>query len=191
METRYNNSIDLQPLYDYCEQHGEVAFYDKGERLTCEGEPAQWWALVKQGGFKYMTHGISDGSEHIVWFSFAGEFAGDYPNVLYGGLSRMTLEAMVPSQVLRISGERLREFFNQNIETKELQSLCTERLLTQFQAHYIDRCRCTTRERYEQLLSRCPGIINDLSLKDIASFLNVTPNYLSNIRKDITFSKEE
>ena len=30
-----------------------------------------------------------------------------------------------------------------------------------------------------------------LSLKDIASFLNVTPVYLSKIRKEITFSKEK
>jgi YesN/AraC family two-component response regulator len=30
-----------------------------------------------------------------------------------------------------------------------------------------------------------------LSLKDIASFLNITPTYLSKLRKEITFERKE
>ena len=46
-------------------------------------------------------------------------------------------------------------------------------------------------ERYESLLQRCPGIEHHLALQDLASFLCVTPNYLSTIRKDITFEAEK
>ncbi|MBP3757386.1 MAG: hypothetical protein J6I61_08920, partial [Prevotella sp.] len=45
----------------------------------------------------------------------------------------------------------------------------------------------TPRERYEMLLQRCPGIMEFLDLQDIASFLNVHPNTVSKIRRDITF----
>ena len=37
-------------------------------------------------------------------------------------------------------------------------------------------CEC---EGYELLLQRCPGIVEHLALQDLASFLCITPNYLS------------
>ena len=56
---------------------------------------------------------------------------------------------------------------------------------------YLDLHRATARERYELLLRRCPGIVHHLALQDLASFLCVTPNYLSTIRKDITFEAKK
>jgi len=52
---------------------------------------------------------------------------------------------------------------------------------------YLDSHRTTARERYELLMHCCPGIVQHLPLAAIASFLNVTPQMLSKIRKDITF----
>ena len=49
----------------------------------------------------------------------------------------------------------------------------------------------TARERYELLLKRCPGIVEHLDLQDIASFLNVHPNTISKIRREITFDAQE
>ena len=66
-----------------------------------------------------------------------------------------------------------------------------EHILFQFSDRYFDLHRTTPRERYELLMRRCPGIVEHLSLQDIASFLNVTPTYLSKIRKEITFGKEK
>jgi hypothetical protein len=51
----------------------------------------------------------------------------------------------------------------------------------------LDHYRYTARSRYRRLIDRCPQVVQMLSLKDIASFLNVTPVYLSKIRKEMTF----
>ena len=108
MEQKFGvNSIDLQELYDFCEREGETVSFQKGERMVCEGEPSQWFGFVTQGCFKYVTQGISDGKEHITWFSFEGEYVGDYPSCLNGNPSQSTIEAMMPSCVLRVSGEQL------------------------------------------------------------------------------------
>ena len=189
MEQRYNRkNIDLKLLYDYCEQYGEVVDYEKGEQMEQEGEQPKWFAFVKKGYFKYMVRGISDGSDHIAWFSFEDEVVGDYPNLLYGQPSQFTIEAVVPCTVVRISCEQLYQFFNMNSENTMLYVLMSNHILCQFQARYLDFHRATPRERYELLLHRCPGIVNDLPLNAIASFLNISPSHLSNIRKEITFS---
>ena len=188
MEQKFGkNSIDLELLRNFCEQEGQSVEYQKGEWMECEGDPAQWFGFVAEGCFKYVTRGISDSRDHITWFSFAGEFVGDYPACLGGSPSQTTIEAMLPSRVLMVSGEQLMSLFRQNIEMMELRGIISDHLLSQARARYLDFHRATARERYELLLHRCPGIVEHLPLNAISSFLCITPQMLSKIRKDITF----
>ena len=168
-------------------REGEAVTYRKGDQLEREGDPARWLAFVESGCFKYVTHGISDDREHITWFSFEGEFVADYPTYLYGRPAHTTIVAMMPSRVIRVTGQQLEQFFEQSKETMKLRAIIAEHILNQFQSRYIDLHRTTPRERYDMLLQRCPGIVEHLDLQDIASFLNVHPNTISKIRRDITF----
>lgn len=191
MEQRFsNNSLDLQMLREFCKREGEVVTYRKDEQLEREGDPAQWFAFVTEGCFKYVTHGVSDDREHITWFSFEGEFVVDYPAYLYARPARTSIVAMMPSRVLRVTGEQMKQYFSQSIETMELRAIIAEHVLSQFHSRYIDLHRTTARERYNLLMQRCPGIAEHLDLQDIASFLNVTPKTISKIRKEITFRKD-
>ena len=188
MEQRFSNeSIDLVTLREFCEQEGEAVMYRKGDQLEREGDPARWLAYVTEGCFKYVTHGLSDDKEHITWFSFEGEFVVDYPAYLYAHPARTSIVAMMPSRVLRVTGEQMKQYFSQNIETMEFRAVIAEHILNQFHSRYIDLHRATPRERYDLLMQRCPGIVGLLDLQDIASFLNVHPNTISKIRRDITF----
>ena len=192
MEQKFGiNSIDVQLLHDFCKQEGESVQYQKGEQMEREGEPAQWFGFVTEGCFKYVTLGISDDREHITWFSFEGEFVADYPCFLDSRPSQTTIEAMMPSSVLRVTGQQLEQYFNQSKETMELRGIIAEHLLIQARARYLDFHRTTPRERYDLLMQRCPGIVEHLDLQDIASFLNVTPQTISKIRKEITFDSRK
>ena len=190
MEHKFSNTLDLQVLREFCEREGEAVSYRKGDQLEREGDPARWFAYVKEGCFKYVNHS-SDGREHITWFSFEGEFVVDYPTFLYGRPSQTTIEAMMPSRVLRVTGEQLEQFFDQDMETMELRSIIAEHILSQFRSRYLDLHCASARERYEKLLLRCPGIVDLLNLQDIASFLSVTPKTISMIRRDITYERND
>ena len=192
MEQRFsNNSLDLETLREFCKREGEAVTYRKGDQLEREGDPARWLAFVTEGCFKYVTHGISDDREHITWFSFQGEFVVDYPTFLYGRPSQTTIEAMMPSRVIRVTGQQLEQFFDQSKETMKLRAIIAEHILFQFRSRYLDLHCTTARERYEMLMQRCPGIVDHLALQDIASFLNVTPQTISKIRKEITFDSRK
>ena len=69
----------------------------------------------------------------------------------------------------------------------KLRAIIAEHILFQFRSRYLDLHCATVRERYDLLMQRCPGIVEYLDLQDIASFLNVTPQMLSRIRKDLLF----
>ena len=191
MEQRFsNNSLDLETLRDFCKREGEAVIYRKGDQLEREGDPARWLAYVESGCFKYVNYGISDERAHITWFSFEGEYVVDYPTFLYGYPSQTTIEAMMPSRVLRVTGQQLEQYFDQSKETMKLRAVIAEHILSQFRLRYLDLHCTTARERYELLMKRCPGIVGLLDLQDIASFLNVTPKTISKIRKEITFGKK-
>ena len=192
MEQKFGkNSIDIEALREFCEREGKEVTYRKGDQLEREGDPARWFGFVTEGCFKYITRGISDERYHLTWFSFEGEFVADYPCVLSGQPSQATIEAMMPCRVWRVSGEELFGFFRQSIKNMELRAVIGEHMLNQFKARYQDFHRATSRERYELLLQRCPGIVEHLDLQDLASFLCITPNYLSTIRKSITFESKK
>ncbi len=192
MEQKFsNNSLDLETLREFCMREGEAVIYHKGDQLEREGDPARWLAFVESGCFKYVTHGISDDKEHITWFSFQGEFVVDYPTYLYGRPSHTTIVAMMPSRVIRVTGQQMEQFFDQSKKTMKLRAIIAEHILDQFQSRYIDFHRTIARERYDLLMQRCPGIVEHLDLQDIASFLNVHPNTISKIRRDITFESQK
>ena len=187
MEQKFsNNGLDLKELREFCEREGEEVTYRKGDQLEREGDPSRWFAFVESGCFKYVNHS-SDDREHITWFSFAGEFVADYPTFLYGRPSQTTIVAMMPSRIFRVTGEQVRQFFGQSMATMTLRAIIAEHILGQFRSRYLDLHCATPRKRYELLLQRCPGIVEHLPLNAISSFLCITPQMLSRIRKDITF----
>ena len=72
MEQKFKKTdggIDLRALREFCRKEGKVVEYRKGEQLEREGDPARWFAYVERGCFKYVTRGISDGRDHLTWFS--------------------------------------------------------------------------------------------------------------------------
>ena len=177
MEQRFsNNGLDLQTLREFCEQNGQSVVYHKGDQLEREGDPARWLAFVTEGCFKYVTHGISDDKapikrepsssldmaereearpkvkEHITWFSFEGEFVVDYPTFLYGRPAQTTIVAMMPSRVIRVTGQQMKQYFDQSKETMELRAIVAEHLLSQFRSRYLDLHCTTPRERYDLLM---------------------------------------
>lgn len=78
----HDHGINLHLLRQFCEREGVAVDYQKGDRLACEGQPARWFGFVAKGCFKYVVRDFSSGKEHITWFSFEGEFVGDYPNAI-------------------------------------------------------------------------------------------------------------
>lgn len=51
--------------------------------------------------------------------------------------------------------------------------------------------RFTSEERYLQLLKKCPEILQMVPLKEIASYLKITPIHMSRIRHKQSFDSKE
>lgn len=183
----YTEGLDLEFLKNYCINEGELRHFSRGMSFEVEGNKSHWIAFVKKGYFKYVVNNKISGKQHITGISFENEFVADYPNCLYQRTSQVSIIAGMDSMVYLIEGETLRKMYEQDMELLRIGKKISENLFTQTYTRFLDNYRLDPRGRYEKLLNRCPHIVNQLSLKEIASFLNVTPKTISLIRREITF----
>ena len=187
----YKEGLNLEFLREYCMAHGERRVMERGETLEEAGQPSRWVAYVERGCFKYMVHNDEEGKDYCTGFVFEGEFVADYPYCLDGDNAEVTIEADMLCEVRVIEGVELQRMFDEDPDKMRIGWQLMGNLFKMVYARDLDHYRYTARGRYRQLLGRCPQVVQMLSLKDIASFLNVTPTYLSKIRKEITFEKKK
>ena len=182
----YIDGLDLSALKEHCVRHGRLTQYAKGDYFVKAGEESHYIAYVECGYFNYKVHNFTDGKDYITGFSFEGEFVGDYPNCLSNKTSEVIIVAGTSCKVYQLAGEELCKLLDSD-DMRDLKLSISDNLFSQVYTQYLDTYRMTTRERYKRLLLRCPEIVQSITLKDIASYLKVTPTTISNIRREITF----
>lgn len=184
----YKEGLDLEVLRWYCMEHGEVRTFLRGEVLECESEPSHWMGYIDKGYFKYSVYNHTELKNYITGFAFTDEFVADFPNCMEHLCANVSIVAQTTSKVYLIDGKELERLFEMNKFLKDKMSEIYKHLFLQIYSQHLDYYRLTVKERYIQLLNRCPQIVQQINLKDIASFLRVTPTTISKIRKEITFS---
>ena len=184
----YKEGLDLDILQHYCMEHGTVKTFQRGEALESEGYQSHWLGFIVQGCFKYIVHKDVEQKDYITGFAFSDEFVGDFPNCMDYHCSCVSIVAQTTSKVFLIDGKELKDLFETDKHMKDKTSEIYKHLFLQIYSQHLDSYRLTVKERYTQILQRCPLIVQQINLKDIASFLRVTPTTISKIRKEITFS---
>ena len=182
----YIEGLDLSELKAYFVNHGQLTQYAKGYYFVKTGEESRYIAYVECGYFNYKVQNFSEGKDYITGFAFEGEFVGDYPNCLSGKTSEVAIVAGTSCKVYMLEGGGLCKLLDSD-DMRNLKQTIFEHLFSQVYTQYLDTYRMTTRERYKRLLLRCPEIVQSINLKDIASYLKVTPTTISNISREITF----
>ncbi len=187
MEQRFNTytiDLDLTPLKDYCIRHGELKKFSRGDFFETEGISSHWIGYVIKGCFKYVVQNKAEGKDYITGFAFNEEFVDDFPNCISHQPATVSIVAMSHAEVYVMDGTEL-----SNALKEHDMGQIYRHLFGQIYSQYLDSYRMTPKGRYIYLLRRCPQIVQQINLKDIASFLRVTPTTISNIRRGITFTE--
>ena len=175
----YIDFLDLTAATDFCREKGVLCHYKKGERFVQQGTIARYAALVVSGYFKVTT--INDsGDEAVINFAFPDQFITDFHSSLHGKPSQMSVIAGADCEILRVPLNTFKEYLSPSLldEYKSLFYMVFMRLLNLY--------RKSPRQRYVELCEQYPQIVETVTLKDLSSFLLITPNHLSRIRRDLT-----
>jgi CRP-like cAMP-binding protein len=137
---------------------------------------------VIRGCFK--SYSIDEkGNEHIIMFAPEDWWMGDLYSFLTGKPSRFYTVALEASEILMISKSDLQRLYETVPKFERFfRILFQSALVAQFQR--IDQnLSMTAEERYLEFQNRYPQLEQRIPLKQIASFLGITPEFLSIIRR--------
>ena len=180
----YYENIDSDFWRDLCVEKGVLRQYDKGELFAEEGRTAKYLGYIKTGSLKYVVY-APDGTEKVVGLEIAGEFVADFPFSLYGKKSRVSIVAVTPCEIYCISAREIGALMKSDTELYRVIAESSMALFDTTYNRYIDLYIKSAKDRYDELVEKHEDIFSIFSLKDIASFLNITPTHLSRLRKNI------
>lgn len=182
---KFNTYIEhIEPEFwrELCMREGKLFHFEKGEEFVRVGSAARYFGYIQSGTTKIVGYS-SDGAEHVVGMHSDGEFIADFPWSLYGRKARVSIVAVKPCDIWCFSAKEIKRRMELDQEMKDKVMQTTEAIHSTLYDRYLDLCCKTPQQRYDELLSSYPDIFTWFSLKDIASFLNVTPTHLSRLRK--------
>jgi len=113
-----------------------------------------------------------------------GEFFADYMSLISGVSSPLETMAIEDSHMLKISKANI-EKLKQTPIGQIIFLISAESSFVEKQEQQIDLLLKTAEERYKELISKNPKLIKRIPQKHIASYLGITTQSLSRIRKNL------
>lgn len=187
----YIEKEELSILKELCLRQGQVIHLRKKDFFCRQGEAVPYVAYIEKGILRYTCLNDKEGKEYSVGFTFTNEFVADYPGCLYGIPSEVNIQAATDCTLHYLPTGFVKRFFEDTPKGQYIGRMIAEQLFLQVYPRLLDTYRKTVEERYLDLLARCPSILEVLSLREIASFLRVTPETISHIRKKILLQAEK
>jgi CRP-like cAMP-binding protein len=152
-----------------------------------EGDVCKVNTFVIEGCFR-MFMVDENGKEHNLQFAIENWWIGDIGSFHSEEPSKFYIEALENATVLQIQKEDQIRLFVDYPKFNLIFRVFTENALISCQRRIIQNISSTAEERYLDFEKRYPSLFNRISNVQIASFLGVTPEFLSTIRKRIAQS---
>ncbi|PHR44648.1 MAG: hypothetical protein COA32_14750 [Fluviicola sp.] len=157
--------------------------FKKDEYLLRAGSPVRKLFFVKSGFMRgYRIHEGEDITHHFYLHNW---FATDYESYLTKEPGELYIKALIDTSVYEFDQTTLNKFFKTNEKFEKIRFIQAEdaylrmvRRLKNFQ--YLE-----LKDRYLALINKNPELFNLVPQRYIASYLGVTPQSISRIKKEL------
>ena len=152
-----------------------------------EGEVCKHSTFVVEGCFRtYLVD--PKGKEHNLQFAVENWWVGDIGSFHSERPSKLYVQAMENAIILQCKKEDQRRVLSQYPTFDRIFRTLAENAIVSLQNRVIQNISSTAEERYLDFMERHPHLLNRISNVQIASFIGVTPEFLSTIRKKLARS---
>jgi len=174
-------------IVKFLREHAYLVFFSKGELLLEEGQVCEHIYFVRKGVVRGF---IREGKKDITtWITAEGEMVSSILSFERKGSSIENMQAIEDSEMLALTLVDLEKLYEQFPEF----NIVSRKLLQQYYSDAEGRAfiaRLTNAEtRYKQFLTRYSHFANRIPLTYIASFLGMTLETLSRVRRKLSTKK--
>lgn len=160
-----------------------IRHYSKGEHLLTENQPAKESFLVLKGCVR--NYIIKDGEEKTIDF-YTDEQPISSPNYGKDVPSGHFLQCIEDTIVSIGNSEHEAEMLKKYPEFDTVCRIISEVMMTNLQAHFTDYKLMSPEERYLDFIENRPQLVQKVPQYQIASYLGMTPESLSRLRKRLS-----
>jgi len=155
---------------------------NKGELLLREGEPAKYGAFVCKGCLRsYVVD--NKGKEHIVQFAPENWWLSDIESMLQKTPSMYFMDAIEPTEVLLADMPAFQKMLDRLPGFAETFRLGQQKHTAAKDKRIVASLTADAETRYREFLDKYPTIAQRVPLHMIASYLGISPETLSRVRK--------
>ena len=160
--------------------------FDKKTDLLQVGETENHISFIKEGVVRFLIPQEKEDKEVTFGFCFENEFVSAYDSFLTKTPSLYKIQTLTKVAMWSITYNDLQEVYTKTKIGNLLGRLSSERLFLIKSKREQSLLCDSAEERYLKLFKERPNIIKEIPLKYIASYIGVTPQALSRIRKRIS-----
>ncbi|PWV55719.1 Crp/Fnr family transcriptional regulator [Chitinophaga sp. S165] len=150
--------------------------------LLQQGEVCKYESYVCSG-FLRSFYVDDAGNDHTLHFAMEDWWIADSASFIPQVPSRINIVAQEASVVLQIDRAGLEQLFDDIPAFERFWRVLNQQALISQDQRILNAISMTGAERYEALIAKYPTLEQRLPQKHIASFLGITPVFLSQIRK--------
>jgi CRP/FNR family transcriptional regulator, anaerobic regulatory protein len=155
------------------------------QTILQEGLICKHYSFVVKGCFR--MYSIDEkGTEHNIQFAAENDWITDIGSFYSDKVSKLYIEAIEPSVILQIEKLDLYFLYVSIPKLSRIFKVIVENKYVELQNRVLQNISSTAQQRYLSFLEQYPNLALRLPNTQIASYLGITPEFLSKIRKEIS-----
>ncbi len=156
----------------------------KGQFLVHQGAVDRNAYFVNQGSVRAYYIDLN-GHEHTIQLAIEGWWIGDLQSFIFQQPALLNVETIEDSLILEIPNEKLQGLYEKVPKFERYFRIITQRAFAAFQQRMLQNLSMSAEERYLAFQAQYPKLELRLPQKLIASYLGVSPEFLSKLKKRI------
>jgi len=162
----------------------EYKKFKKKEVVLKEGDCCLFEGFVLNGCFKiyYLNE---KGFEQTLYFAVEGWWITDIDSLINNVPSILNIEALEDSEVLMIAKKDKEYLYETMPQIEKLFRIMNQKSSVALQRRILSLTGKTADKRYLEFLEKYPGLEQKLTQQQVASYLGITHEFLSKIRKKV------
>lgn len=158
--------------------------FPKKTLILKAGEVENYVSFIEEGIVRYYIP--RENKEITFELTFANNFFGAYDSFLTRLPSVYNVETITPTTAWRISYDDVQTLYRETASGNILGRLGSERLFLEKAKRELSFLNDNAEQRYLKLFTEQPDLIKKIPLQYIASYIGITPQALSRIRRRIS-----
>ncbi len=155
------------------------------QTILQEGLICKHYTFIVKGCFR--MYGVDDkGVEHNLQFTVENDWIADIGSFYSDKPSKLYIEAVEPSVILQIEKMDLYFLYNSIPKLSRIFKVVVENKYIELQHRVLQILSSNAQQRYLNFVESYPNLTQRLPNTQIASYLGITPEFLSKIRKEIS-----